>query len=331
MKKIDLLMEWSRGKRAPPFIIDISPTDYCNLHCLSCWQRNPQFPKLDSKKYELPDNRLLELVDEAKELGVQEWEITGGGEPLMRKITFDLLQKIRKNGMNGNITTNGIMITDKWAKELVKTGWNKITFSIDGPDAKTNDYLRGKKGSFEHALKCIKRIESYKKKLDKKKPIIAFNTVISNKNHNKLDKIIDLAQKNGVSIVNFEPITIHSKLGQQLKPDNQEIMDMQKQIEKAEVLSKRYNIHTNISNFKETELVTSKNKMGSVILKKTNKKKNLADAICLEPWYHLVIKVDGETGPCCIFSEKKMNVKDKSLKEIWYSNYFNNLRKSILS
>jgi len=71
--------------------------------------------------------------------------------------------------------------------------------------------------------------------------------------------------------------------------------------------------------------------MDSVILKKTNKKKNLADAICLEPWYHLVIKVDGETGPCCIFSEKKMNVKDKSLKEIWYSNYFNNLRKSILS
>ena len=154
-KKMKRLIEWARGNKSPPYSIDINPTDKCNLKCLSCWQRSEKFKVIDSS-YELSDNKLLSIVKEALDFGVEEFEITGGGEPLMRKeITLKMMKIIKDSGKTGNITTNGTLFDKESIKFLVKIGWDKVTFSIDGPNQKMNDYLRGK-GAFEKNVQNIK-------------------------------------------------------------------------------------------------------------------------------------------------------------------------------
>lgn len=327
MNKLITLKKWVSGLKPCPYIIDLNPTDYCNQKCLSCWQRNPKY-KLDSKWYELSDERLLSLVDEGFELGVKWWEITGGGESLLRPVTVKIMKKIKNLGMHGSITTNGTMFSEKLLKDLVILGWDLIAFSIDGPDAKIHDYLRGQKGAFNKAMKALKMIKILKAKLKTQKPITIFNTVLSNKNYDKIIEMIRLAKKTGCEEVNFETMTLHSKTGKELMLNKEQIKKFQETIDKTKKIADKLKIKTNIQSFKEKEFIEKTNFMKD-LLKKETKEHDFLSVPCYEPWYHLVIKVDGTAGPCCIFNDKKMNVKNKTLNEIWHGKRFNKIRKKI--
>jgi len=325
------LKKWNQGKEQPPVVMDINPTDYCNLNCLSCWQRNWKYKRLDSKEYEISDERFLSLIDEAAEIGVQKIMITGGGEALMRPVTKEVMLKIKKKNMIGEITTNGTLFTEDFIKKLVKAEWDKIVFSIDGPDAEINDSLRGK-GSFNRVIKALKLFKKHKEaKANKKKPVIAFNVVLSKKNYKKLDKMIELAHKFSVDIVMFEALTIHSSHGKKLKLGKKEQDELQKFISGINKLAKKYKIVTNIDNYVQKDFISKANKMQEVISEKNSADKNFSSAPCFEPWYHLVVKVDGSVGPCCIFEEKTLNVKNMRLREIWYGSWFKKLRKDIIN
>jgi MoaA/NifB/PqqE/SkfB family radical SAM enzyme len=42
-----------------------------------------------------------------------------------------------------------------------------------------------------------------------------------------------------------------------------------------------------------------------------------------------VIKTDGSAQPCCLYDEKEENVRKKSLKEIWFGKFFEDIRNSM--
>ena len=330
-EKIKRLKKWANGEKAPPFTLDINPTDKCNLKCLSCWQRG--FKNVDSS-YELSDEKLIGIVKEAIELGVMEFEITGGGEPLIRKgLVLQIMGLVKGSDRMGNITTNGTLFSDEGIRKIVTMGWDRITFSIDGPDAETSDFLRGK-GSFDMIMKSISLFNTYKKSCSSKDPIIKFNTVLSNKNYEKAIEMIELAHKVGCEIVSFEPLTVHSDFGRKLKLNEEEIEKFNSIIPKAKKLAEDYKIYTNIDGLIKTQFIEKSNKMVEVIKEdsKNEIEKNSGFALvpCFEPWWHLVIKVDGSVQPCCLYDIKDDNVKDKSLKEIWFGETFQRIRKSIM-
>jgi len=304
-----------------PMIIDLNPTDYCNLSCKSCWKRNETFSKLDSRQYQLSDEKLLSLTDEAINLGIREFEITGGGEPLLRPVTFDLMRLIKKSRKFGSITTNGTLFNEKLIKELVHIGWDRIIFSIDGPDKKTNDYLRGK--SFDKIINNIRLFNKYKRKYKSKKPVLFFNAVIGNKNYDKLDKFIYLAKNLKIDFIKFETLTVHSGLGRNLQLNDGQKKQLVKNSKKAFALSKKLGINTNLDSFIDAENINQPNKMDRLIKKKK--------ILCREPFYHVVVKTDGSAGPCCLFYGRAPNVKNYSLEKIWNGRYFKNIRSRIKS
>jgi len=329
-EKIRRLLEWARGKKAPPFTLDINPTDRCNFKCLHCWQRS--FEKIDSS-YELSDKKLLEIVKEALKFGVEEFEITGGGEPMMRKeLTLKIMEIIKKNKKFGNITTNGSLFNLADAKKIVKIGWDRVTFSLDGPDAKSNDAVRGK-GTFEQVMRSINLFNQIKERTGKKLPIIKFNVVVTNKNYNKIEEIIELAKRVNCSIVHFDSLTIHSENGKKLKLNRKQEKEFEKKSKATKKLAEKYGIWTDV-NFLTPNFLEKSNEMKD-LLEKESDSKNFFSLVCYEPWWHLVIKTDGSAQPCCLYDEKKENVKSKSLREIWFGSYFekirNNMRKKKFS
>jgi MoaA/NifB/PqqE/SkfB family radical SAM enzyme len=323
-KKIERLLEWAKGKRAPPFTLDINPTDRCNFKCLHCWQRS--FKKIDSS-YELSDEKLLEIVKEALWFGVEEFEITGGGEPMMRKeLTLKIMEIIKKNKKFGNITTNGSLFDLADIKKIVKIGWDRITFSLDGPDAKSNDAVRGK-GTFEKVMKSINLFNQIKEKARKKLPIIKFNVVVTNKNYNKIEKMIELAKKVNCSIVHFDSLTIHSENGKKLKLNRKQEKEFEEKAKAAKKMAEKYGIWTDV-NFLTTDFLEKSNEMKDLLEKESNST-DFFSLVCYEPWWHLVIKTDGSAQPCCLYDEKEENVKNKNLKEIWFGNFFEDIRISM--
>jgi MoaA/NifB/PqqE/SkfB family radical SAM enzyme len=329
-EKIARLLEWAKGNKAPPFTLDINPTDKCNFKCLHCWQR--AFKKIDSS-YELSDEKLIEIVREALKFGVKEFEITGGGEPMMRrKLVLKLMEIIKKGGGFGNITTNGSLFDLKSIKKILKINWDRITFSLDGPDAKSNDAIRGK-DNFEKVMEVIELLNQMKMKMGKNLPIIKFNVVINKKNYDKIEEMVKLAKTVNCSIIHFDSLTIHSEYGKKLKLNKKEERKFEKNAKVAKELAEKFGIFTDVD-FLTKDLIEKSNEM-DVVLKDESDSKNFFSLVCYEPWWHLVIKTDGSAQPCCLYDEKEENVKNKSLREIWFGSYFekirNNMRKKQFS
>jgi mycofactocin radical SAM maturase len=113
----------------------------CNLQCVHCLSssgvRDPR---------ELSTAEAMAVIDELAALQVFYVNI-GGGEPMVRRDFFDLVEYAVTNRVGVKFSTNGYMIDAAKARRLAAMDYLDIQLSLDGADAATNDAVRGD-GSF---------------------------------------------------------------------------------------------------------------------------------------------------------------------------------------
>ena len=71
------LINWNTKNIHPPQKITIFPTALCSTHCLFCPRPGNAH---ENYKEEVQSKRWKEIAKEGVELGIKEWEISGGGE-----------------------------------------------------------------------------------------------------------------------------------------------------------------------------------------------------------------------------------------------------------
>jgi len=341
------ILEWFKGRKQQPFKIDIELHRRCNLRCLSCSRRaSPDYEKLNeiSKQLEMPLEKWLSIIDEASELDVREWHVAGGGEPMfLPEVTLPIMKRIKSYSMLGIITTNGTLWTKKIIEETVRIGWDRIHFSIDAPNSEVHDYLRGVPGTFKRVMKTIEKFNELKKKFHSDKPMLNINMVLSRKNYMLLPEMVKLAKKLKVTFLFVDPLIVYSQLGEQLKMRKEDLKRFQPFLKKAQELAKKFEIENNFSGLQsnlDEELIEKSSRMNEVVkkdaerMKKIKVNKFLKDFLtvpCYKPWFHMTIKCDGRVTSCDVPIEGGDNIRKKSIKEVWNGEYFNWLRKSLLS
>lgn len=70
-------LQWHKGETPGPWQISYYPTYRCNIRCKICWKQ--AFEEPIDRSEEIGKERMLELVDEAADLGVKYWILGGGG------------------------------------------------------------------------------------------------------------------------------------------------------------------------------------------------------------------------------------------------------------
>ncbi|MEM5853488.1 MAG: radical SAM protein [Candidatus Aenigmatarchaeota archaeon] len=341
------ILNWFKGKKQPPFKIDIELHRRCNSRCLSCSRRaSPDYEKLNeiSKQIEMPLEKWIEIIEEAAELGVKEWHLAGGGEPMfLPEVTIPVMKEIKKFEMLGIITTNGTL----WKKELiektVKMGWDRVHFSIDGPNPRIHDYLRGIPGSFKKVIKTIEKFNEFKKKYNTGKPMLNINMVLSRKNYKFLPDMVNLAKNLGVEFLFVDPLIVYSKFGEKLKMKKEDLEKFPPFLKKARELAGKFEIGNNFSGLQNNlnqELIEKSSKMDEVVEKDVEKVKklklnrflkNFLVVPCYKPWFHMTVKCDGRVTSCDVPVTGGDEIRNKTLKEVWFGEYFNWLRKCLLS
>lgn len=320
---IKRLKRWKKGKTAQPYGIELAPTLRCNINCLFCWREGTNNTDYAN---ELSFEDYNQIVEESSGLGVKEIRIIGGGDALCKEGIIELMCLIKDKKMFGYICTNGILFNENSIKKLVEKKWDHIKFSFHAPDEKTNYEITRSKGSFKKVIENIRIINKYKKD----KPRLEFGTVLINKNYKKVKEMINLAHELKVESVFIEPITVYSKLGEKLRLNKKQMSEFSTIAREAHKLAEEYKIKTNLQHFYTPQLIENTNNMAELIIK--DDKKEFVNAACFEPFYRMGIRVDGKIGPCGFFDEESPeNVKNKSLKEIWYGDYFNNLRTKMIN
>jgi MoaA/NifB/PqqE/SkfB family radical SAM enzyme len=129
-----------------PLVTTMAITSKCALDCYHCSEGY-------KKNHELPLQVVLDTIDQVVEAGCPAIALTGG-EPFMRREILEIIDRIPMSVIKV-IYTSGIGLDHELAAELNRR-WNILAcFSIDRPDPDEHDRLRGRKGSYEAAMRGI--------------------------------------------------------------------------------------------------------------------------------------------------------------------------------
>jgi len=134
--------------RIRPLSAHVKLTENCRAKCISCnyWQTRWE-DGIDT-------TRAIKLVNETAEAGIRSLRFTGG-EPLLRRDFFEILQKADTRRFKHIIVqTNGLLLK-KLHKEINESPITNVAVSIDGLK-ETNDLIRGIRGYFDLGLEGIR-------------------------------------------------------------------------------------------------------------------------------------------------------------------------------
>jgi mycofactocin radical SAM maturase len=150
---VETLVDQMKGGLDAPICLTWEITYACNLECVHCLsssgRRDPR---------ELTTEQAKAVLDELKALQVFYINI-GGGEPMVRRDFFEIIEHSVSNGIGVKFSTNGAFIDKKNAQRLAAMDYLDIQISLDGADAATNDPVRGP-GTFDMAINAMDNLKA---------------------------------------------------------------------------------------------------------------------------------------------------------------------------
>ncbi|MEO6125113.1 MAG: mycofactocin radical SAM maturase [Ilumatobacteraceae bacterium] len=170
-----------------PICLTWELTYACNLQCVHCLsssgQRDPR---------ELTTAEAKHVLDELHDLQVFYINI-GGGEPMVRRDFFELLEYSISKGIGVKFSTNGAFIDADKARRLAAMDYLDIQISLDGTDAVTNDAVRGT-GSYDLAIRAMEHLR------DANFGPFKISVVVTRHNVDQLDEFKALADEYGAQL-----------------------------------------------------------------------------------------------------------------------------------
>jgi radical SAM protein with 4Fe4S-binding SPASM domain len=146
----------------------------------------------------LSGERAKKLIEEIAELKPG-WVIIEGGEPLLRKDLFSLLELMRQKHLEVHLITNGLLLTSEVTATLKQLGV-RVMISIDG--ARPDTYQSVRQGSdFEQVLQTARSCTQLG-------ILEAINFTILRNNYTEIPDILELAASIGaprVTLIGLKP------------------------------------------------------------------------------------------------------------------------------
>ena len=279
----------------------IECTNACNLKCIHCYLGDI------GQSAELPLPHLKKMLKEFSDDGGEHITLSGG-EPLLRKGIFDILEYASSLPLFITLFSNGIFITGDIAKKLKQYNIQSVQISLDGAKPETHDAFRGMKGAYVASVKAVEALLKVGLK-------VGIATVINKSNLNELKEIIDQSKAWGTvpNLAYFEPKGRANQQGRDY------LLTYHEYFEALVKIRKYITENTDQKPFKA----------------KVPEKLSLDAHRCSVARNSLAILCNGDVYPCLdfIMPEAKLgNIADVSLKEIWNSenNYLAKLRKSCM-
>ena len=156
MSAIDRL-QGRAHRTCTPLNVTMEITLLCNLRCVHCYNFDRQEPYLPmrSTREELSDEEIHRIIDEVRAEGCLFLAFTGG-EALVHPGLVSFVEHARSLGTYVRLKSNGVLLTDAKAKELVHAGVSAVDISLYGAEAATHDAFVMRPGAFVATIEGAK-------------------------------------------------------------------------------------------------------------------------------------------------------------------------------
>jgi len=156
------------GLPAPPVHMQVILSDLCNQRCTGCAYRDPNYTSSQlfysisdtpskglvrdfthpERNYnpdrQIPYNKVVEILDDCRDMDVSAIQLTGGGEPTLHPRFLDVCQDVLARKMKLAVVSNGVYLGKfrGWARMLGEfAAWVRV--SIDAGTERTYCETRG--------------------------------------------------------------------------------------------------------------------------------------------------------------------------------------------
>lgn len=176
-----------RAKRTLGLLPHIPPTIYveltntCNLNCAMCDRTS-----MTREERLMEMNLFKRIIDNAAEIRLPAVKLNRFGESLLHPKLTDMIRYSKEKGIPWvYFTSNATLLDDKKATELLSSGLDSITFSVDG--ARPSTYEKIRRGArYDTTVQNVYRFCERRKELGFTKPRIVLNTLLMKETENEM-------------------------------------------------------------------------------------------------------------------------------------------------
>lgn len=297
-----------------PIYVRIKPTNKCNHRCFYCsYDPGIEIPNVLSggfvRNNEIPREKMMEILDDFRDIGVKAVTFSGGGEPLVYPYIIETMKKCLEYGIDLSMITNGQLLNGERAELLSKAKWVRI--STDASDSETFCRIRNVPGNLFNEL--VENIKNFVKIKDERCEL-GINFIIHHLNADKVYDNIKFFKELGVNHVKTTPRWIDNEK-QWLEYHSPFKDSVIQQIKKAkqELADANFDIYDTYEN--------DLNNFGEDIEKSGKIKRGYDRCYIME-----TVPVIGADSVVYFCHDKTYSndgalgsLKDKSFKELWFS------------
>ncbi len=135
-----------------PISVHLDVTYRCNERCVHCY--------LDHDDHgEMTTADITDVLEQLADAGVFFLTLSGG-EVLMRRDFFEIVERARQLQFNVKVKTNGVMIHDKEAAKLRQLGVDQVQISVYSHRPEIHDAITKLPGSLKRTIRAIRFLKS---------------------------------------------------------------------------------------------------------------------------------------------------------------------------
>lgn len=226
----DRIATLRRGEPIVPTQVQIFISDRCSHSCSFCAYRwegydsnelfgivQPDGSVNNNPNRQIPYEKVIEILEDCKEMGVAAIQYTGGGEPTLHANCDDIFKYTLNLGLELALVTHGGHLTAKLCDTLTRPGSKWIRISIDAGTADT--YARTRRigvKAYRKTLDNVARLVEWRRVSGSKDPIIGIGFVVTNENWREVVDATITARDLGVNNIRISAV---------FQPDNEEYFE----------------------------------------------------------------------------------------------------------
>lgn len=205
-----------------PSAVYLNPTERCNFNCTYCYL--PEDMRREGKTMSAKDLcNALECLHNYFENNMSEGSrpqiIFHGSEPMLAKEPMFASIKTFHEKFYFGIQSNATLLDDDALSFLMDYNVG-IGISLDGPSPGIADITRKNwqgTGAFNKVVEVLNKLATY--------PAFNVITTVTSENVHTLPEMVDFYYEHGVNVAMFNPVRCTQKGGQQIKPDNGQMVE----------------------------------------------------------------------------------------------------------